>query len=81
MLVRNVTVLFSLSPTPTRSGVGLGTRNYPGSLHAIDATQNELNYLDTIYLREMSLYFLKLAIDQITSAAPAQKDAGGTVEE
>ena len=57
------------------------TRNYPGSPHAIDATQNELNYLDTIYLREMSLYFLKLAIDQITSAAPAQKDAGGTVDE
>ena len=49
--------------------------------HAIDATQNELNCLDTIYLRERSLYFLKLAIDQITSAAPAQKDAGGTVEE
>ena len=29
----------------------------------------------------MSLYFLKFAIDQITSAAPAQKDAGGTVDE
>ena len=57
------------------------TRNYPGSPHTTDATQNGLNYLDTIYLREMSLYFLKLAIDQITSAAPAQNDAGGTVEE
>ena len=46
-------------------------------------SKTTLNYgnLDTIYLREMSLYFLKFAIDQITSAAPAQKDAGGTVEE
>ena len=34
-----------------------------------------------ILAREMSLYFLKFAIDQITSAAPAQKDAGGTVDE
>ena len=69
---RNVTVLFKFSPNQEL---------YPGSPHAIDATQNELNYLDTIYLRETSLYFLKLAIDQITSAAPAQNDAGGTVEE
>ena len=76
-MLRNATVLLGKCLAPGRHG----TRNYPGSPHAIDATQNELNYLDTIYLREMSLYFLKFAIDQITSAAPAQNDAGGTVEE
>ena len=54
-------------------------------LHAIDAA-----FLDTILNYELIIYttcetgpnyFLKFAIDQITSAAPAQKDAGGTVEE
>ena len=43
--------------------------------------QHEFTNLYTIYLREMSLYFLKFAMLQITSAAPAQNDAGGTVEE
>ena len=60
------------------------TRNYPGSLHAIDAVSgHELNYELRYYIlaRDEQPHFLKLAIDQITSAAPAQNDAGGTVDE
>ena len=81
MLPYCLTLAYRANTARTSARARLGTRNHLGSPHAIDATQNELNYLDTIYLRETSLYFLKLAIDQITSAAPAQNDAGGTVEE
>ena len=86
VLLRNVTVLFDfslLSPTRTSESE---SRSEPGIIQEAPTPSStrrphEWNYLDTIYLRETSLYFLKLAIDQITSAAPAQNDAGGTVEE
>ena len=69
---RNVTVLFKFSPNQELSRKPPRHRRNPKRVEL-------LRYY--ILAREMSLYFLKLAIDQITSAAPAQKDAGGTVEE
>ena len=69
-----------------RAGFFTGFVGHLGNarLHAIDAAflDTILNYELIIYTCETGPnYFLKFAMLQITSAAPAQKDAGGTVDE
>ena len=73
-----------ISPEPGFSRVLSDTLGN-ARLHAIDAA-----FLDTILNYELIIYttcetgpnyFLKFAMLQMTRAAPAQKDAGGTVDE
>ena len=76
----------SASPTLLAACKTLAKAKTAAPLHAIDAASSgqcfELRTYIYYNLRANGPdYFLKLAIDQITSAAPAQKDAGGTVDE